>query len=50
MNVIAVSASFLVLVLGAVSLLRETGYSFDLRRRQTRPRAGGRRRADRLPV
>jgi hypothetical protein len=45
MNVIAVTASALVLALGALSLFRESGYEFDLRRK-SRSRAG-RRASDR---
>jgi hypothetical protein len=43
MNIIAVTATILVLALGAVSLVREGGYEFDLRRKAKRPVLGDRR-------
>ena len=46
MNTIATFASFIVLSIGAISLLREAGYDFDLRRRPRRRVSGGRRAQD----
>jgi hypothetical protein len=46
MNIIAVTATALVLAIGALSLFRESGYEFDLRRK-SRSRSGGRRTSDR---
>lgn len=47
MSIIAVASSTIVLLLGAVSLVRETGYEFDLRRKSNRRMLGGRRVTDR---
>lgn len=47
MSIIAVAASSIVLALGAVTLLNETGYEFDLRRKPNRRLLGGRRNNDR---
>ncbi|NVB39336.1 hypothetical protein G6O69_15945 [Pseudenhygromyxa sp. WMMC2535] len=47
MDVIAVAVVVFPLVMGAFVLLRERGYSFDLRRRKSKPLSGGRRAYDR---
>lgn len=47
MTAIAAIISSVFLLLGAVALLVESGYSFDLRRRSTRRIVGGRRASDR---
>jgi hypothetical protein len=47
LSLIAVIASSLILALGAVSLVREAGYEFDLRRKPKRRVLGGRRVSDR---
>ncbi len=46
MSIIAVVSSSIVLLLGAVSLVREAGYEFDLRK-SNRRMPGGRRVTDR---
>lgn len=46
MSIIAVVSSSIVLILGAASLVRETGYEFDLRKSKRRM-LGGRRVTDR---
>ena len=46
MNLIATVASLFVLAVGAITLIRETGYDFDLRRRPKRRIPGGRREQD----
>ncbi|MFO7565753.1 MAG: hypothetical protein R6X02_24130 [Enhygromyxa sp.] len=47
MTIIAAAACSFVLLLGAVVLVREGGYEFDLRRRSKRRMLGGRRATDR---
>lgn len=47
MSFIAVISSVLVLGLGAVTLIREEGYEFDLRHKPKRRLLGGRRVSDR---
>lgn len=47
MTIIAATVCFFVLILGAVTVLNESGYEFDLRRRPNRRMLGGRRVNDR---
>ncbi|HLT35726.1 MAG TPA: hypothetical protein VK034_05560, partial [Enhygromyxa sp.] len=47
MTIIAAAVCFFVLLLGAATVLRESGYEFDLRRRPNRRMLGGRRADDR---